>query len=37
VNTVLASRRVTVDLAGQMPGAKTVGCARFGELLGESM
>ncbi len=37
VNTVLASRRVTVDLAGQMPGAKTVGCARFGELLAESM
>ncbi|NMC48943.1 MAG: NADP-dependent isocitrate dehydrogenase [Desulfovibrio sp.] len=37
VNTVLASRQVTVDLAGQMPGAKIVGCARFGELLAESM
>ncbi|MDQ7832353.1 MAG: NADP-dependent isocitrate dehydrogenase [Desulfovibrionaceae bacterium] len=37
VNKVLASRQVTVDLAGQMPGATTVGCVRFGELLGEKM
>ncbi|WP_420841764.1 NADP-dependent isocitrate dehydrogenase [Desulfolutivibrio sulfoxidireducens] len=37
VNKVLASRQVTVDLAGQMPGATVVGCARFGELLGEKM
>ncbi|MEF3697013.1 NADP-dependent isocitrate dehydrogenase [Desulfolutivibrio sp.] len=37
VNKVLASKQVTVDLAGQMPGATTVGCVRFGELLGENM
>ncbi len=37
VNKVLASRQVTVDLAGQMPGATTVGCVRFGELLEENI
>lgn len=30
---VLADKTVTPDLAGEMPGAQTVSCSRFGELL----
>lgn len=37
LNSVLASRKVTVDLAGEMPGARVVGCAEFGELVGAAL
>lgn len=33
VDAVIASRRVTADLAGQMENATEAGCAEFGELL----
>ncbi|MDR2161495.1 MAG: NADP-dependent isocitrate dehydrogenase [Desulfovibrio sp.] len=37
VETVIAQGRVTADLAAQMEGATPVGCARFGDLLGEAL
>jgi isocitrate dehydrogenase len=37
VETVLARGAVTADLASQMAAATTVGCRRFGELLGEAL
>ena len=37
VNTVISGRKVTVDLASQIPGAATVGCKAFGELLGAAL
>ncbi|TVM18006.1 NADP-dependent isocitrate dehydrogenase [Oceanidesulfovibrio indonesiensis] len=33
VDTVIGNKTVTVDLAGQIQGARTVGCTEFGELL----
>ncbi len=33
VEKALAARRVTVDLASQIPGAEQVGCKEFGEIL----
>lgn len=35
VNAAIARRVVTEDLAAQMPGAQTVGCAAFGEIIAE--
>lgn len=37
VNSVIAVRTVTPDLAGQMENARTVGCKEFGELLGAAL
>jgi isocitrate dehydrogenase len=37
VNTVISGKKVTVDLASQIPGATTVGCKEFGELLGAAL
>jgi len=37
VDTVISGRKVTVDLASQIPGAATVGCREFGELLGAAL
>jgi len=34
---VIADKRVTVDLAGQIRGATQVGCAEFGELVGQAL
>ena len=33
VNTAIARRAVTEDLAAQMTDARTVGCTEFGELI----
>lgn len=33
VEKAVAAKRVTVDLAAQIPGAETVGCKEFGEIL----
>ncbi|MDR0815821.1 MAG: NADP-dependent isocitrate dehydrogenase [Desulfovibrio sp.] len=33
----LAAKTVTADLADQIPGATTVGCAAFGDILGENL
>ncbi|WP_415519117.1 MAG: NADP-dependent isocitrate dehydrogenase [Desulfovibrio aminophilus] len=33
VKKAIAAKRVTVDLASQIPGATAVGCAEFGEIL----
>jgi isocitrate dehydrogenase len=33
VEKAVAEKKVTVDLAGQIPGATQVGCAEFGEIL----
>ncbi len=33
VEKTIADKKVTVDLAGQIPGATQVGCAEFGEIL----
>lgn len=33
VDSVLARRTVTVDLAAELPGARLVGCKEFGELI----
>ena len=33
VNTAIARRAVTEDLAAQMEGARTVGCTEFGEII----
>ena len=37
VNTVLAAKTVTIDLAGQMENATEVGCKKFGDLLGAAL
>ena len=37
VDKVISGKKVTVDLAGQIQGAETVGCAAFGELLGQNL
>lgn len=37
VNKVIAGKKVTVDLASQIPGSEVVGCKAFGELLGENL
>ena len=37
VAKAIAARRVTVDLASQIEGAKAVGCKEFGEILGASL
>lgn len=37
VDAVIAARTVTVDLAGQLPGSRTVGCKEFGELIGAAL
>ncbi|UZP66168.1 NADP-dependent isocitrate dehydrogenase [Desulfovibrio mangrovi] len=37
MNKVIAAKTVTVDLASQMEGARTVGTTEFGELLGAAL
>lgn len=37
MSKTLAAKKVTVDLAGQIPGSTRVGCAQFGELLLENL
>ena len=37
VETVIAAKTVTADLAAQMDGARAVGCREFGELVGERL
>ncbi len=37
MNKVIAAKTVTVDLASQMDGARTVGCTEFGDLLGAQL
>ena len=37
VEKVLSMKKVTVDLAAQMPGAEKVGCKAFGQLIGENL
>jgi isocitrate dehydrogenase len=37
VEKVISAKEVTVDLAEQIEGAKTVGCKKFGELLAENL
>jgi isocitrate dehydrogenase len=37
VEKVVASKRVTTDLARQMEGAQTIGCKEFGRLIGENL
>ncbi|WP_028575552.1 NADP-dependent isocitrate dehydrogenase [Desulfonatronovibrio hydrogenovorans] len=37
VEKVIASKKVTVDLASQIEGAKQVGCREFGELVAENI
>jgi len=37
MNTVIGDKTVTVDLAGQIPGSRTVGCAEFGALVGKNL
>lgn len=37
VDTVLAKRTVTIDLANELPGATLVGCKKFGELVVEAL
>ena len=37
VNKVLAGKRVTGDLAGEMEGATVIGCREFGDLLGKNL
>lgn len=37
VESVIAARTVTEDLAGPMQGAKSVGCRAFGELVGAAL
>ena len=34
---VIADKRVTVDLAGQIKGATQVGCAEFGDLVAQAL
>ncbi|MDR1489295.1 MAG: NADP-dependent isocitrate dehydrogenase [Desulfovibrio sp.] len=33
----IAAKRVTEDIAAQVPGAKTVGCAAFGDIVGANL
>jgi len=37
IEKVVSSKRVTQDLARQIPDAVTVGCKEFGELIGENL
>lgn len=37
LDTVIANKTVTADLAAQMPGSTQVGCRKFGELLAEAL
>ncbi|WP_462324916.1 NADP-dependent isocitrate dehydrogenase [Desulfoplanes sp.] len=37
VEKVISDKRVTVDLAGQIPGATQIGCAEFGDLVGKAL
>ncbi|KHK01186.1 NADP-dependent isocitrate dehydrogenase [Desulfovibrio sp. TomC] len=37
MDKTISNKKVTVDLADQIPGAVTVGCAAFGELLGNNL
>jgi isocitrate dehydrogenase len=37
VEKAIAAKKVTEDLAAQIPGAKTVGCAAFGDIIGENL
>ena len=37
MDKTITNKKVTVDLADQIPGAVTVGCAAFGELLGNNL
>jgi isocitrate dehydrogenase len=37
VEKAIAGGRVTVDLAAQIPGAVTVGCREFGEIIGRNL
>jgi len=37
MDKTISDKKVTVDLADQIPGATTVGCAAFGELLAKNL
>ena len=37
MNRVITDKTVTIDLAGQIPGSRTVGCAAFGDLIGRNL
>lgn len=37
VNTAISAKTVTVDLANQISGSKTVGCKAFGEIVGSNL
>ena len=37
MDKTISGKKVTVDLAEQIPGATTVGCAAFGALLVENL
>jgi isocitrate dehydrogenase len=37
MDKTITGKKVTVDLAGQIPGSTTIGCMAFGELLIENM
>ena len=37
MDKTISEKKVTVDLADQIPGATTVGCAAFGELLAKNL
>jgi isocitrate dehydrogenase len=37
MDKTISEKKVTVDLADQIPGATTIGCAAFGELLAKNL
>jgi isocitrate dehydrogenase len=37
MDKTISGKKVTVDLADQIPGATTIGCAAFGELLAQNL
>jgi isocitrate dehydrogenase len=37
MDKTISGKKVTVDLADQIPGATTIGCAAFGELLAKNL
>jgi isocitrate dehydrogenase len=37
VETVITQKQVTVDLAGQIPGATRISCSAFGDLVGQAL
>jgi isocitrate dehydrogenase len=37
VEKAIAAKAVTVDLASQINGAKVVGCAAFGDIIGKNL